>query len=340
MTAKQKSPSGGSTSTTGKGFSQNANLQPTFYRNLQPTENTPDHASAAFIDAIRSHGLEPPDTTITPGRFRRFPGAGKQRSNRAGWCILLPDGLGGCFGDFSTGLSEIWQTRRSIPLSHAERERFNRQAAEARQRAEAERREEWEAAAKRATRIWRILRLPDPRHPYLIRKGINPPPETPVRQRGRSLVLPVTDFTRALTSLQFIAPDGGKRLLSGGRKQGCFIHVHGDTASPSRVIICEGWATGCTLAEGESKALVLAAIDSGNLEAVAMQARDHWPQAERVIAGDDDRQTPGNPGVTYARRAAIASDSLVALPQWPEGAPDGLTDFNDLVQWERGVRHG
>nr|VFJ67451.1 MAG: putative DNA primase/helicase [Candidatus Kentron sp. FM]VFJ69182.1 MAG: putative DNA primase/helicase [Candidatus Kentron sp. FM]VFK17966.1 MAG: putative DNA primase/helicase [Candidatus Kentron sp. FM] len=105
------------------------------------------------------------------------------------------------------------------------------------------------------------------------------------------------------------------------------------------MIICEGWATGCTLAEDEPEALVLAAIDAGNLKAVAMEARHHWPSVERVIAGDDDRQTPGNPGATKARAAAIASGAVLAFPQWPEGAPDTLTDFNDLVQWARGAGH-
>lgn len=145
------------------------------------------------------------------------------------------------------------------------------------------------------------------------------------------------DFSDRLTSLQFIAADGGKLLLSGGRKRGCFIPVAGDMADPTRVIICEGWATGCTLAEDEPAALALAAVDAGNLEPVALAARRRWPSAELVIAGDDDRLTAGNPGATKAKAAAIiASGALLALPQWPEDAPDHLTDFNDLAVWLAG----
>jgi len=148
----------------------------------------------------------------------------------------------------------------------------------------------------------------------------------------------LTDFTGALASLQFIEPDGTKRLLPGGRKQGypCPWR-HPPTF---QVILCEGGATGCTLAEDEPEALVLSAIDAGNLEPVAMGTRRRWPSAERVIAGDDDRLTPGNPGAAKARAAAMASGALLALPPWPEGAPDGLTDFNDLVLWERRGRNG
>ena len=67
-----------------------------------------------------------------------------------------------------------------------------------------------------------------------------------------------------------------------------------------------------------------------------LAARRRWPATEMVIAGDDDRRTPGNPGATRAKAAAIASDALLALPQWPADAPESLTDFNDLARWLAG----
>lgn len=94
--------------------------------------------------------------------------------------------------------------------------------------------------------------------------------------------------------------------------------------------------TGCTLAEAEPAATVLAAIDAGNLNYVALAVRHRWPTAKLVIAGDDDRLTAGNPGATKARAAAIAVGALLAFPQWPKGAPNRLTDFNDLVMWLAG----
>jgi putative DNA primase/helicase len=99
------------------------------------------------------------------------------------------------------------------------------------------------------------------------------------------------------------------------------------------VIVCEGWATGCTLAESKPGAVVLSAIDAGNLEVVAVAARHRWPSAKLIIAGDDDRLTAGNPGATKARAAAIAASALFALPLWPSDAPENLTDFNDLAIW-------
>lgn len=289
-------------------------------------------ALSTFRDAICAAGLEPP-AAIKPGKLHRFPGNGKRQSNRAGWCLLFDDELGGCFGDWSSGLSETWQVKRKKPYSRAERVAFARRVEEAKTQAEAERNARQANAAQRAAVIWNVATPAPDNHPYLIRKRIQ---SHDARIHKGALVLPVVDFTSRLTSLQFIAADGGKQLLSGGRKRDCFIPVAGHMENPTRVIICEGWATGCTLAEDEPTALVLAAIDAGNLEAVALSARRRWPSAELVIAGDDDRQTVGNPGATKAKAAANASGALLALPLWPKDTPEHLTDFNDLAVWLAG----
>jgi len=69
---------------------------------------TPDTASTSchlnrFREAMEALGLEPP--------------VGNRQSNRAGWCKLFDDGLGGCFGDGSSGLSE--SHRRPVTAHHA-----------------------------------------------------------------------------------------------------------------------------------------------------------------------------------------------------------------------------
>ena len=210
---------------------------------------------------------------------------------------------------------------------------LSRQIQAARLQAERSRRVRHAEAAHRARRIWDAAPAAPRHHAYLVAKGIE---SHNARLYHGCLVLPVTGFEGTISSLQFIAPDGRKRLLSGGRKRGCFIAVAGDEEQARRAIICEGWATGCTLAADDPAALVMAAIDAGNLEPVAVAARRRWPSAEIVVAGDDDRRTPGDPGANEAKAAAIASDSLLALPQWPADAPESLTDFNDLARWLAG----
>ena len=287
-------------------------------------------AVSQFRDAMRAAGLQPPEY-IRPGKIHRFPGRGKRPGNRAGWCLLFEDGRAGCFGDWSRGLKQTWRadahrlpswpSKRCKPeLStegHGNNSSHKRQI----------------AAAKRAAAIWKKASPALLYHPYLVRKRIRPHQARIYRQ---ALVLPVIDEAGTLTSLQFIAPDGSKRLSTGGRKQGCFIPVAGDAQAPATIVICEGWATGCTLAELLPSALVLAAIDAGNLLPVALMARCRRPTAKLIIAGDDDRRTPGNPGRSKAQAAALAAKAKLIMPDWPPDAPDTLTDFNDLVTWLAG----
>ena len=77
-------------------------------------------APSLFRDAIRATGLEPPDV-IELGKLHRFPGVGKRNGNTAGWCKLFADGLGGCFGDWTSGFSENWQANLEKPYTPAER---------------------------------------------------------------------------------------------------------------------------------------------------------------------------------------------------------------------------
>ncbi len=282
-----------------------------------------------FKTAIYAAGMEPPEH-IEPGKMIRFAGAGKRPSNRAGWCLLFDDGLGGCFGDWSTGLTETWLAKRDHTYTQAERAAFALKMIEAKAKFHAEQKAKQTTASWRAKKIWGNS-IPAPASfPYLQNKGIKP---LGARLYKGLLVLPVVNINHTITSLQFIATDGTKKLLSSGQKKGCFITVARNIRNASKVIICEGWATGCTLSEDEPNAAILAAIDAGNLERVALTVRYQYPRIKIVIAGDDDRQTPDNPGATKARAAAISADALLALPQWPEDAPAHLTDFNDLALW-------
>ncbi|MEP1214786.1 MAG: toprim domain-containing protein [Marinobacter sp.] len=284
-----------------------------------------------FLDAIRTTGLTPP-SRIRTGRIYRFPGLGKARSNRAGWCRLSEDGRFGSFGDWSSGLEETWAACSQSTLSPHQRKTFIETARKERAAARDEKRKLQLKAALLAKSIWTAASAAQPTFPYLLAKGISS--HTGKIYRG-TLVLPVTDFSRSLTSLQFISTDGSKRLLAQGRKRGCFIPIAGCFSDLMNIVICEGWATGCSLAENSPELCVIAAIDAGNLAPVALGIRRRFPNARLIIAGDDDRLTPSNPGATKAKAAAIASDALLALPEWPEAAPDHLTDFNDLALFKR-----
>ncbi|PMU11722.1 MULTISPECIES: toprim domain-containing protein [unclassified Pseudomonas] len=184
-------------------------------------------------------------------------------------------------------------------------------------------------AANQAAKLWQMGRPADRQHNYLQAKGVQP---LQLRQlsRGRLLV-PLCSGGR-LVNLQIIDGDGVKRFLAGGRVQSCYSPL-GKVSDGCRLYICEGWATGATL-HIHTGSPVVCAMNAGNLKPVALAMRERYGQSvELVIAGDDDRQTLGNPGRTAANRAANAANALVLFPEWPSNAPAELSDFNDLHLW-------
>ena len=56
------------------------------------------------------------------------------------------------------------------------------------------------------------------------------------------------------------------------------------------------------------------------LKSVARALRGKFPELRLVICADDDRETPGNPGVTHAKAAARAVGGFLAVPKFPEVA--------------------
>lgn len=277
-----------------------------------------------FRSAIRATGLEPPDV-IELGKLHRFPGIGKRNGNTAGYCKLFDDGLGGMFGDWSTGLDETWQAQRDKPMTTVEREAFRNHCEQERQARGAEEQQRHAEAATKAAAIWETAQPEIGAHSYLTTKGVN---AYGIRATGDRLLIPMRDAGGLLHSLQFISPDGDKRFLIGGRVQGCYF----DIGNPDGVLyITEGYATGATLHEATGHAVAVA-FNAGNLEPVAKALREKFPELRLILCADDDYSTEGNPGITKATEAARAVTGLLAIPDFGTKRPDGSTDFNDLHQ--------
>ena len=202
-----------------------------------------------------------------------------------------------------------------------------REAAEAREReAQAERarheaaaiaaREEWDGAAQSGA------------SDYLRRKGVA---AHGLRFAPGGLVLvPLRDGKGLLWNVQRISPDGEKRFLPGARKSGCFHLVGTTDAAPAVVLIGEGYATAATVYEA-CNLPTACAFDAGNLQHVARALRQLYPNALLVIAGDDDAATQAKTGRNPGREKAQAAAAEVGgLAVFPQGLPDGCSDFNDL----------
>lgn len=285
-------------------------------------------AISQFRDAMQRTGQAPPDVIEGDGLLHRYHVAGDRRGTLNGWYCLHLDGRpAGIFGSWKTGFRATWAAggRR---LGDTERAAFANLVKMARSKAQAERRAGHEAAAIEARGEWAAGRPANPEHRYLIAKGVKP---HNLRQTGEALLVPLFDAFGLLWNVQRILANGTK-LFRPGRAGGLFSPI-GDLTDPTRLLICEGWATGATLHE-ESGEPVLCAMNAGNLLSVAKAARVTWPRADLVICADNDRHTAGNPGVTKATEAASATGSRLIVPEFPEWARG--SDFNDLAAIRRG----
>ncbi|MCQ4162163.1 toprim domain-containing protein [Roseomonas sp. GC11] len=191
-----------------------------------------------------------------------------------------------------------------------------------------ERAEEWAAqrrlvAQRAATATWEHAGPVDLTQAYLQRKGVLP---HGIRMEGLDvLIVPLVDIEGTLHTIQRIDADGTKRFLTGGAKAGHFAPIGGPLAGAATILLCEGWATGATAHEATGLPVV-AAMDAGNLRAVALQLRARYPAATLILLADNDAKPNriSNPGVAAATAVARAVEGWLALPPEPG-------DFNDLA---------
>ena len=282
-----------------------------------------------MIDTLRAHGIEPadPGDIVADGVLHRFQIGGDKRGSKNGWAVLHADH--GAGGSWKTGTSCAWSAKPTTRMTRQEKDEHFRLIRQVKAEAQRQREAEQQAAADRASTLWSKARPASPDHPYLVKKRI---PPGNARQSGDLLVLRIEDVNGGTRSLQYISGDGTKKLLRDGIKKGCFVLVDGSLPS-GLIVIAEGFATASTAATQFPGAAVLAAVDAGNLEPVAVAIRAKYPAAQIVVCADDDRLTPGNPGMTKAREAAAAVHGRIVRPVWPDGAPESLSDFNDLAAW-------
>lgn len=262
-------------------------------------------------EAIAAAGMTPP-RNLVPGRWLRFPGIGKGRGNRAGWCRIITPTLA-IFGDWSSGLSETWSD--SAHRDDEQSRRLLRDAQDRERRFSAEQRRKQDEVARQAQELVRSAVISG--HPYLVRKGF---PNHAALVREGQLVIPVRDVDnyRRVISVQLVSEDGDKKFLTGGRTR-LGIHRLGAVRA-DRIALCEGYATGLSidaaLGRLPSAHAVVVCFSARNLELVASR----FPGA--VVCADNDESCTGEES---AKRTGL---------RW-RMPPDTGTDFNDMHQ-----RHG
>ena len=278
-----------------------------------------------FVELAASLGVHIDEPLRCDGRVHRVLADGDYGRKRAGWYRLYSDGHGRV-GNWRTDEREDWF---APGLSPRDKDQLERDA-QAQREVEKKRQRR---AAQRAAHLWRHASSDPVHHPYLRAKRIPPcgarwmgwPP--PHSRTDYRLIVPVHDLDDQVHSLQLIRWDGEKKFLPGGATRGHFCAL-GNWRKGSPVFITEGFATAATIHLQHQKP-VLAAFSAGNLRRVARALRRRRPYVRIIIAADNDRHRPGNPGVAAGIRAADAVHGFCVWPDFPAGTAG--TDFNDLV---------
>lgn len=274
-----------------------------------------------FQQAMTAAGLEAVDVIHDDGELHRIPTNGR-RGDKSGWYVLHTDGVpAGSFGCWRSGLQSTWCAKSDKAMTDAERETHRQRIKTMKAQRDADEAARHKDEADKAAIRWRAASL-SCAHPYLTFKDIK---GYGIRQDGEVLLIPVRGIDGKLHSLQTITPDGFKRFK--GRMKGCYHSIGKPTG---RLIVCEGYATGASIHEATGDAVAVA-FNAGNVALVATALHRKYPELIIVIAADDDWRTEGNPGLTYAKLAALAVGGYIVVPQFPTDRPPKATDFNDLA---------
>lgn len=331
-----------------------------------------DDAKAQLI----SLGLVIDKPLDTSGRIQRWLVDGEDREKR-GWSKLgewtSPKGntyLVGAFGVWHG--NDDGKRKIELPkndgsgnaLSKEDLAAIKAKQALANKQIEADRAAEAKRAARWAANVWEHC-APATEHDYLTRKQIKPngarlleslegmtltgldeSNQYRLASAKGSLVIPMHNHHAEVCGLQFILPKDHPRRIKTGRDKefwpsgmavsGTFGLI-GHIKRNGILLLCEGFATGASLAEATGQTVAYA-FSANNLIKAARALRKAYPALRILICADDDYLTEGNPGCT----AAAAASAAIDLCAWTKPNflnEDGtdprngkkFTDYNDLA---------
>lgn len=305
---------------------------------------------AQLCGAMRAAGLSPSHINLD-GEVHRFQVDGDKRRD-SGWYVVhanAGDRAFGAFGNWKTSEKHTWVAGGDIrSLSPEERRKLDAAMERDRAARAAKDRAKHDRAAALAVAMWNAATPAPDSHGYLRRKHVrgvglrvgpwrrwNPVTERQEVIHDECLLVPMFNANGEIRAVQGILPeklDGcDKFFLPGAQKKGLFFPVGNPVVRNGEptIVIAEGVATAITLHMTTGHGVV-AAFDCGGLLPIAwMMRKTLGRKANIVIAGDDDRFTPGNPGRTKAEEAAKAVRGVAMFPAFDSDDTES-TDFNDV----------
>lgn len=278
-----------------------------------------------LLAAMQQSELYPSSLDLTPGKYHRFKSEGICKKKCCSYRIF-PQQAGAHFLCWRRGIYKIWFTKSrdsKLPIEHKRIVYRETQILREKQKRESQK------ISANCSRFY--FSLPDNNHishPYITKKKII---AYCARFNDKCLVIPISDNSEKIISLQFIYPNGFKKMMSGAPSAGGMIFLQKINKNFSGVIrICEGWATGCTVKELTGDA-VICATNANNIVNTAIFVRRNFIHAKGILCADNDRWGKENIGIKYAQDAAKITGFDVVFPFFPDVMSEQKpTDFNDL----------
>lgn len=279
-------------------------------------------AIADFLAFMETNGVKPTEeiaSRLASGSLIRFRCEGDGKARKNGWAILyLDERPAGAFGNYKVNTGTLkWKSGADRPaLSQAERDALQREWRAAKEKREAEKRDNERQASLDAAELWQRAGPASADHGYVARKRLNP---AMLKQNGSVLLIPMFDADGLLWNLQRITPNGDKRFLRGGRVDDLFCLI-GSFDHACEVAIGEGYATMDAVNQAADIPAIVA-FSAKNLPRVARIWSDKRPDLHFIIVADDDaglaaeRPEIGNVGRTAAEAAAAEIGAKVAYPR-------------------------
>ncbi len=295
------------------------------------------HSEASLMDAMRNTGLSPIKPVLNfDGKVCRFDIEGRKRGKKHGWFVGHREGADawGCFGDWSTGFQQSWSLRNRQTLNAKERADLEARMVEVRAAADAERQRLADIAKVKAQTNWSRAHDVSASHRYVQIKGVIP---YGAKQLRDMLLIPLRDGGK-LVNLQIIGADGGKRFLTGGQVKGASL-VLGQIKGADTVLLCEGWATGCTLHQATGLPVVVA-FNAHNLVTIAGRLASALPvDVQVLVCGDTDESLTGQRVASRAAellqgrgRSMVPVFTQEQTEQYRQQHGKAPSDYNDLHQ--------
>lgn len=257
------------------------------------------------------------------------------KAAKSTWKSIKPAGRVTIASLFAEAIQHGYRPEQAYqPPSAAERASIEAERLAAMAAADALTQQQRDEAKAKARQQWDSASPANPEHPYLQAKGIT---AHGARQVGDMLIIPAR-LDDEIVSAQYIGKDGRKTFQTGGQIKGTSLLL-GTLQHTRTVLLCEGWATGCTLHKATALPVVVA-FTAHNLVAVAQRLAAMLPNGVQVlVCGDTDTSQTGQQAALKAA-AQFKSRGEVALPSFTpaqiarhqQAHDKAPSDFNDLQQ--------